>query len=487
MKTRSQTGAAAGNSRIRPWLLNAFQKHTVFLYIPLIFLLSVAAIWEFTQTAHAKAEDIVSRKVQAALCAENWPALQSLLEKVGATEKSPPELRFIKGHACLAENQNNESYCFFKSLTSVNLTQCLEWANDFTERNTDSGIAAYLLGDALARQKRWPEAEKVLSENHSNATPFVRALTMNARGAVYLVCKKPNPALMDFIAATQLSEKLADAHANLGSYYVLLKEAPETAEQHFSEALAHSPEFLFALNGRASVRLVLGKAKEAQEDIRNALKVQSCGTETLDANLLQIRDKLASATQNDLSKLSPEEVGTILDKKFSDFTHNPTQGTANAFISALGGLDKNTQGKYITELTVFSDTNPEFRAKVAPLFQNGQMWNRDGGPASIFNSFVPQSVSFEQGATVGINLGVLGLSAGTKNGIGFGISTGENAKRVQQQNFNLFNQCSSALGVNFDQPGTPPPGGVLLEYSTAVFDDGQWPFVVQLGLLYPSE
>jgi protein O-GlcNAc transferase len=72
--------------------------------------------------------------------------------------------------------------------------------------------------------------------------------------------------------AIRLDPQYAQAWCNLGEWY-LVREAPETAFEHFEKALLLEPELLEALNNRVAALYELGRFKEAEKAGQDAIEV----------------------------------------------------------------------------------------------------------------------------------------------------------------------------------------------------------------------
>jgi len=77
------------------------------------------------------------------------------------------------------------------------------------------------------------------------------------------------PRLEDFLLATQAAPELAEAHASLGTYWIL-REAPEGALEAFNQALAINPDFALAYNGRGCAYFGQGEFEKAAQNFRMA-------------------------------------------------------------------------------------------------------------------------------------------------------------------------------------------------------------------------
>ncbi len=238
-------------------------------------------MWFGTTLAVAEGASIDSNdifvppEVERALLAEDWNQVFSLLKEVTPATPSPV-LRLIKGHADLALNRNNESYClFFNATSKTDINKWLEWATGFENKHENVAISHYLKGDALARLGNWSNAidefNKALSLNP------LHTLSLNARGVVYAQQNNVLSASKDFSKATSVAQSpLADAHANIGSLWIQRKDGKKGALDSFTRAVNLSPEFALALHGKACIELVKKQFAEAETHLKSADKFGAC-------------------------------------------------------------------------------------------------------------------------------------------------------------------------------------------------------------------
>jgi tetratricopeptide (TPR) repeat protein len=190
----------------------------------------------------------------------NWEKVFNLLKRDNK-EAEDPVAKFIMGHACLATNRNNASLLLFLSAKKEDIKLWSEWTNALLKKNSRNPIALYLSADAKARTGKLEEAKEGFKRALQIKEDF--ALAYNARGVVRVLTNDWNNALMDFIVSTNLAPNLADAHANLGTYWIL-KEAAEGALEKFNQAININSEFALAYNGIGCA--YFGRGKYGYED-----------------------------------------------------------------------------------------------------------------------------------------------------------------------------------------------------------------------------
>ncbi|MBM3236666.1 tetratricopeptide repeat protein [Candidatus Poribacteria bacterium] len=195
----------------------------------------------------------VPREVEQLVLEQKWEQVRGVLT-VDDSKASDPVARLLVAHASLATNRNNEAMLLFLSLREPDAANaCVNWAQQFTKNHSDSAVAHYLMGDALARAGQLKEA----------LTSFYRALkidsndvlALNACGVASAVNGNLDGALEILAKATTLRPDFADAHANLGALWVMLRVS-SGAKTSFDRALAITPDFILARHGQACVLTV---------------------------------------------------------------------------------------------------------------------------------------------------------------------------------------------------------------------------------------
>jgi tetratricopeptide (TPR) repeat protein len=197
----------------------------------------------------------IGTKVEDALVKGDWEKVIDIL-KQDDSKANDPVARLIMGHACLATNKNNESMLLFLSVKEENdLDLWAKWTETLLSKYPQNPVAIYLSSDAKARQGKLKEAIEGFTQAISIKEDF--SLAYNARGVVRVLNNEWNNAGIDFLLATRIDPKLADAYANLGTYYIVIEaaevsnkqEEPDEVIDAFKRALDINPEFALAYNG----------------------------------------------------------------------------------------------------------------------------------------------------------------------------------------------------------------------------------------------
>ena len=208
----------------------------------------------------------VGPATEQALLASDWQAVAERCGTIG--EKTAAPVRAVKGHACLALNQNDHSLRLFLSLASdPERQQWRAWAVEFRRRVEalpgatagNQALARYFEGDSLARLGNWGEAAARFQE--ATVLDGRCVLAWNALGVARSLQKEPDLAQAQecFERACHIDGKFADAHANAGTLGLVLEGAPAAVEQ-FERAIACSQGFSLAHNGLACA--LLGKSRQ---------------------------------------------------------------------------------------------------------------------------------------------------------------------------------------------------------------------------------
>jgi tetratricopeptide (TPR) repeat protein len=269
-------------------------------------------------------------EIEKALTADNcdW---QTVLARCGAVdEKSSAVVRAIKGHACLALNENDESLRLFLSLTNeADQKAWHKWATGFAERVQNDpkskpaakAICKYLEGDSWARLGRWENATRC----HSEATKLDGrgALAWNALGVACIYFEKtPSQEALAkarrcFETARDLSPTFADAHANLGTYYLMIEGAPEAATE-FDAALVHSKHFAMARIGCACTKLARRRNAEGLQAAIAELQVaaRSPSAQPIVEENLKILTEVASGASDQRRAGRAARPGTTIGAEY---------------------------------------------------------------------------------------------------------------------------------------------------------------------------
>lgn len=199
--------------------------------------------------------------IEHALQAGQWSQLLALL---GTPQRGEPAWRqFLRGHAALALNRNDESVrSFLNGARPDAIGDWQKWATEYLQRHPGDSMAWYLRGDAHARGEAWSDAvdafTKALKINESNA------LAWNARGVVHALKGRWGLAGNDFSAAMAKAPDFADACANTGIAYVLQSVGRKDAlATTFGEANRKSRQFAIAKLGAASLQFGIGDWQQA--------------------------------------------------------------------------------------------------------------------------------------------------------------------------------------------------------------------------------
>lgn len=260
----------------------------------------------------AETNRVIEPNVEKAILSEDWSRVAELLSAVNPQTDSPV-LRLIKGHAALALNHNNESLCLFLSVSSQDgLREWETWTQDFATKHPQKAIVHYFKGDALARMERWDAS---LTAFHAAVNRHAgHPLVLHARGVAYASIGELDKASEDFIESTKtkVGSSLAELFASRGSYILQKKTDAKKALEWFERALKLSPDYILALNGRASARILLQEWEGAASDLKAAkIPALNCTlgiTKVIDLNatvLMEERNKTTSSLEARVAGINP--------------------------------------------------------------------------------------------------------------------------------------------------------------------------------------
>jgi hypothetical protein len=105
---------------------------------------------------HAQDAWKLDPQLETAILKEDW---QTVIKRLGSNTNLSPAAAFVKAHAYLALNKNNESLCLFLGNSSkTSLQKWEQWTQAFAKKHPQQAIAHYFMGDALARLQQWDTA-----------------------------------------------------------------------------------------------------------------------------------------------------------------------------------------------------------------------------------------------------------------------------------------------------------------------------------------
>lgn len=444
-----------------------------------------------SSVVNAQSAQEVNDEVKDAILTEDWTKVASLLSTVD-TQTTSSVHRLIKGHACLALNQNNESLCLFLSATSEDeLKIWLEWAQQFAN-DKKTAVSYYFKGDALARLGQWDSAITEFTNALANKTHHYLAL--NARGVAYAKMGQLGTARQDFDNAVTANRSFADAHANLGARFVQMKDGIDGAQKAFEKALKYSPNFALAIHGLACVEFILNK-DEAMTNLNRSIEYNPCASSIFADNILNIEAYMNGMEKKEMiAAMGDENPGTYFGrnyesatKKWGNYTSNPTQGNYNAFSNAANQLSPSQRD------TLFNNyIAPSFRSNDG-LFGKTQCfnnkvygWNSRGAntainsiESTIMGAGAGASALFGSTGNIGGAAATAAGSTALANSLGNKLNSWKNnnldfSKHMGTRMQNLGGGCNSICNDNV--------GGAKAKYISK--DYGDWPFEALYGLMY---
>jgi len=269
---------------------------------------------ERLRTASKSSIDIEDVTFKRAILAEDWGKIADLLNEVNTKTKSPV-LRYIKGHACLATNRNNESLSLFFMMSREDLKKWAEWCEAFVSQNKTKSIAYYFLGDIYSRVgaldqalKHFSKAIEIDKENY---------LAWNALGVISTLRKNYNNAIEDFNKAANINPDFNDVNNNLGMMRIRQGQGRKGAIAKFRSVIESDQGHALAHHGLGCLELLKAQKLAPQENknIQKALELLPDVQELFIENETRFADAYLDKQAEFLFADAGEE-GTLLKKEF---------------------------------------------------------------------------------------------------------------------------------------------------------------------------
>jgi tetratricopeptide (TPR) repeat protein len=418
--------------------------------------------------AHAVNSEVTS-DIERAILSEDWKKVTELVP-TAVTDSNPVSLRLIRGHACLALNQNNESLRMFLSVASKpSLGEYESWSTSFASQHSEKAIAHYFKGDALARQGKWSGALEAF--NTALKLEPRHSLTLNARGVCDALGGEWDQSLADFDAAAKSSPSFSDAWANRGAMYVQRSTAAKGALSAFDTALKYSPESALAKMGRACALFGAGKFDEAETTMVSCQNQPEI-TDILAINLTFVREaRLALATKEIASadkevgvslKLDTQERVTAINHNLQEINHSiADQSVRAAYNSGWANTlhDWSDVAKWGSKVATMAD-RPDL-SRISSVLRKAASFGGDTA-RNAADQYRNSSAAMQQQWQGGI-------------------------KSLMEQSYRQSPGSPQANAYDrlYVHPSTiSPPGGVSTDMSAAHVDSGNWGVFVPFGILY---
>jgi tetratricopeptide (TPR) repeat protein len=458
--------------------------------------------------------------VEAALLAEEWKRVDSLIGETTATTQAVE--RLIKAHACLALNRNNDSILLFLNASGDDLKSWHHWAARFSEEHPKAPLGQYFLGDSFARLSQYDKAVQTFDAGLTLQAD--NALLLNAQGVAYAKLDSLPEARRCFEGALVASKaRLADAHASLGAHWIQRSDGAEGAIASFTRAVELSPEFVFAIHGRACAKLVINSP-----DVGDDLASMYVGVESVDAwmdgNLTRYAEAVVMADKDLASALTAlRESGTTLAKQW---TADPSVLKADYHLRAAQEIGSNTTVwapirqflvwrnendaakniKVASERSGGWDVVNAYRKQVEPELGRvldtvvSDRIGRDNATGAQFTANV--STAAQAGKILATGYGMKNPSIAKESaafGLGMDVTKFAADKINRQQS--AYKAFADGYEIHVGVSATPSftsikvapalpherglsPGGADLSLARVRWDNGEWPFVPLYGLAY---
>lgn len=416
---------------------------------------------------------------------ENWAPVVRLLADVN--EQTPdPVLRLIKGHACLAVNQNNESVCLFLSVRSKDALGIWDgWVDHLAANHPQQPLSHYFCGDAAARRHNWDEAiahfAKAIEINP------VHLLALNARGVCQAFRQQWDQADQDLYFAAMIDKAFVDARANIAMKLLHKQEGASGALQHFSAAMTLSSptECRVAFFGRAWTKCLLGDIQGAKVDMQTATNGQSTECNFLRQQALRFITRMqtsgtALAKGPDASmsiQRSKERITNDMNRMIEHGNTGFNYRFLNEPLSAIKSNSPELQQHARAEMNRALQENPGLNDD----FRNGitrhetHLQSVQGLVAGL--KFEPK-VSIDGGAAAILPGAVVAGKVG--GAVAVDLFSGKGLAETMNHDIHAISSLRNDLNFN------SPADGFKTGVEGAAWDRGDWPCEPIYGLLYEA-
>ena len=417
----------------------------------------------------------ISKAVVKAILAEKWEEVANLLP--AEKTDSSPVAKFIKGHALLALNKNNESLCMFLAAsTEPGLQEWEAWTKYFVQRHAKNAIAHYFYGDALARLENWDATLQQFSD--ALKIKQGHSLVLNAEAVVHAAKKEWDKSISDLEQAIKENSSLADAYANLGFLAILQSEGAKGALLDFDKALQLSPSFSVALYGRGCVKSILTKWEEAQDDFLKALGQGECFKALIAVNIVEMLQHMEANQRIEITADEETNPSMEIQRRFDTINKNENFGLMGVDLKKIVAM-----GERHVELRPMIEqgmrdlyTNPKIAGqldKALPTLAGRNDWG-----ARLAGSMPETKMETSlRGTIAGIGPGVVASVSGEKK---LTMDFSKPLSEVKTMNENRSNYLHGLMNTMPKNPAS----GFKTSLEEANWDEGDWPFKTICGLSY---
>jgi tetratricopeptide (TPR) repeat protein len=364
----------------------------------------------------------------------------------------------LLGHGYLATSDVNAAFCSFSAASSPAEKNAWEqWTSALVSKAPDSDVAHYLHGDALARLHQVDAA--ILEFRHALELNPQSTLAQNARGVVFTVTGRYNPALLDFSEVSVKHPKFVDAYINRGYLYIQQSSSAASQKKAFGQALKARPDAVLAMVGEGRAASASGSLLAGVDEVDHA--PLTC--KALDQATIEDRNGLFAWAQKQeplqRTKVS-DYAGMSLDSAMTKFREHPTTENGQAlynFASKTNQLP--AVGRMLSAMVT---ANPHKFATPANDMLAAAQSDRDKlQKATVFDQNATYNVSHSQISNLGAgtDIGVKGLG---HVGAGSGVQIKDtysvqgslsNFAQLEHQNFLKANTNLNTFKQNFAPNG----------------------------------
>jgi tetratricopeptide (TPR) repeat protein len=198
-----------------------------YVFVEVVFVLSLTRV--------LLAEPLL-QELQQPLLKGDWIGVLNVLEKTELRD-TDSSCRMVAAHAYLATNRNNEALILFLAMDKEDLNLWKDWTSLLKEQHPEIAYVHYFYGDALMRVGDYDEGLNAF--NQAIDLRPKESLFWTARGVAKAIHNDLDDALLDINYAIGLRRDYADAHASIGTLWVLQNASPGAIEA-FNRAINSS-------------------------------------------------------------------------------------------------------------------------------------------------------------------------------------------------------------------------------------------------------
>lgn len=349
------------------------------------FFLGIILVLLTTKTGWCDSSFENNEQLQQLLLKEDWGAV---IQFIDTNAISNPVAGFLKGHAYLATNRNNESIAQFSAYSAggPSLRDWSSWTREFRKKNSRYPIAYYLEGDALARLTNYDAARSTFLQGLDKQKDH--SLINNAIGVVYAMKQQWDEALDSFNTAVAIKPDFADAYANLAALTLDQHETMRSAVEDFNQALKHSPDFVIAEYSLGNVYAALGEWENARRYVGQAFEESGTIQWMLEKNFSALSDRIQKQEEQGAPSTEKNNPQMLIEVQLEKIKNRPPSELKQPIKQLINTLSASNNPRLtenaIDQLSKISDQQPikkTFIQQQVRNIQETQKFIQDFNPA----------------------------------------------------------------------------------------------------------